>query len=1015
LAGVAAQAAPAAINWTKTYAGASVGIQPASDGLKTSVANYNYYTATNAGNTTLYKVDQMGNVACSTAATELTGEVAQSAPVPVKLHDTNTYIFLTTDHANVYRFPVAGCGVGTWTHDKSHSFKRMSGGVAVCAVGSGDILTASPTIALQDITNGPSQDLVIVPTRYGCTSTDNRVIALDAATLGSIIWQSNKTTAPADYFADGCTIDYDNHLVYCGAHDNGGAFQNTLFAFDYKLSGTIAAFFQNKPGSLVNHAVLRNKKLIVATLEGSVVAYDISAPVSGTNPTESWRLNISGVSFQTAPWAEFRDGFQHVILLRSQDGALRRVDENLAGTGASVVGGALLPAAPGGATFIGNPAIFADQGKLYVGTDNGYIAQVDFTSTGFSSASLEAYANTNTSSTVIYDPVLDFTPGATPTVDRLIAAAVSATQTQVREWHIPWQVGTSNSTSGSGWGNGVSCTTIGDCYKALPNPDDQPCVNVGCNATPNSCTVGTDCASGVCSGGFCSTRECMTHWLPANNGASCAITTDCNGNPNTGVCSDGHCRMTDYSVCPCVNNLSPSCGTGQSCCNGTCLPLTDIHNCGGCGIDCDPISFMHQKQLSGLYSCVTTGGTAHCERNAAACKPPVPGDIIKQHPELQTPGLSQVTFNYMPVSKTAPASCDAYVASTAQASSYYEITSTGNTIAPFVPKTSWNSLPVFGVSVASADQNIIAATPVTLGGAIQISPGLCRSLTANCGGYMIDHQAPATNFSGLYQAPKGNIVAGTAFFDSNWNSAGPAGPAINPVFLNRKIGRFYVGNIPNDGDVSYFDATWNGTAWVFPTVDQFTIIKSYGTSKHVNALTVALRRSNAVEIVAVNGNHPAIDATLAYALDGENIVHLLCDPTITNAGQKCFLPLRDLNLSRTGTDYLDWVDPDNGKQLQPISNIQSLASDPVSGAIIVGGRSTNPLTGGNDMQMIYIDPTGLGARNYGNWPWATSALPGLSLGAVDMRPALSPVGTWHFQLGAYGKGVWQVSTFGVTR
>jgi hypothetical protein len=127
------------------------------------------------------------------------------------------------------------------------------------------------------------------------------------------------------------------------------------------------------------------------------------------------------------------------------------------------------------------------------------------------------------------------------------------------------------------------------------------------------CSAATDCASGVCTGGFCCASACpglaSTNFACNGAGGSCAVAScngtfqDCNTLPGDGCESD---TTTDANncgacgtVCPALPNATPGCAL-SSCGIGSCVTgfndctaspgcetaINAIPNCGGCGLDC---------------------------------------------------------------------------------------------------------------------------------------------------------------------------------------------------------------------------------------------------------------------------------------------------------------------------------------------------------------------------------------------------------------------------------------------
>ncbi len=163
-------------------------------------------------------------------------------------------------------------------------------------------------------------------------------------------------------------------------------------------------------------------------------------------------------------------------------------------------------------------------------------------------------------------------------------------------------------------GNPVICSQNSDCTNG------QLCVGSGswakCVDPSNACTYSSECSAGeVCAGGECLTdcskgatcaagTQCTKGVCEPTTGTQCTSDTQCGG--STPKCVNGSCEPA------CGVGPSPtSCGTGEVCENGACVPNTQpAPNCNlGCAAN--------QQCIDGFcrYTCTTPDGnlSQQCE------------------------------------------------------------------------------------------------------------------------------------------------------------------------------------------------------------------------------------------------------------------------------------------------------------------------------------------------------------------------------------------------------------------
>jgi len=112
-------------------------------------------------------------------------------------------------------------------------------------------------------------------------------------------------------------------------------------------------------------------------------------------------------------------------------------------------------------------------------------------------------------------------------------------------------------------GTGDNCNmdytcSLGQCTNGKCKPADVSC-SPECNLG-QACTAATDCASGVCTGGFCAVPACSPNCV---NGTDCGGSTDCASK----FCNNGTCAAA--TCAPSCNDGQP-CGAATDCASGIC-------------------------------------------------------------------------------------------------------------------------------------------------------------------------------------------------------------------------------------------------------------------------------------------------------------------------------------------------------------------------------------------------------------------------------------------------------------
>ena len=250
-----------------------------------------------------------------------------------------------------------------------------------------------------------ANDVVIVGTAYGCsTTTANRVYGINAIT-GGIIWNHNGTgTYQYDRFT-GLAVDYGRNTVYATTlKTDANHTQNTVIALN-TLTG--ARRWGWDYGGIEAEPVLANGGLFVATRAGILYKLD---PDTGATIWQTTIVTSPGLIIQNV----VVDAAFNTIYVVDTVGVIHALLDTCTG----VVG--LWSSSLSGAMVSAPPALFTnpDVPKLYVGSYNGRVYQLNH-NTGVT----ESYATIYGSSTSVDVVAVTRSPGAVIGGYRLIAEA----------------------------------------------------------------------------------------------------------------------------------------------------------------------------------------------------------------------------------------------------------------------------------------------------------------------------------------------------------------------------------------------------------------------------------------------------------------------------------------------------------------------------------------------------------------------------------------------------------------
>lgn len=178
------------------------------------------------------------------------------------------------------------------------------------------------------------------------------------------------------------------------------------------------------------------------------------------------------------------------------------------------------------------------------------------------------------------------------------------------------------------------CTSDVECEDNQPCTDDRCDENGTCVHANNEAICDDDL---FCNGlDHCKDGACIVHaGDPCVGGAECASLCDETGNTcnkpagtdcgtPTNPCSKTTCDGNGACVGNKVADGTNCGGKSTICCNGNCITVNSVTNCGGCGITCAGSSSCISVASSGVYAC-------GCE--STGC-PPGQGCLGRAGPDL---------------------------------------------------------------------------------------------------------------------------------------------------------------------------------------------------------------------------------------------------------------------------------------------------------------------------------------------------------------------------------------------
>jgi outer membrane protein assembly factor BamB len=300
------------------------------------------------------------------------------APSIVQLADGNWYVLVTTLKAHLYKLLVPASDPTAF---------QLAGGVSLSRPPTScvDSLPGSPAVQLKSRSTGwaGTDDLAIVPTHHNCGDVTNNVIFGVRLSTLAVAWIANNwgELGEMDAASSGCTIDYALNRVYCGTNLAPGRAQATVWALD-TATGRLA--WAKQAGSVVSQLALEPKPanqtwrhLYAVALDNHLHALDPdnaghedwSAPLSANAAVQvTTNLGLGSGSFANLIFATDTAGVVHAVTdYRTVGAALW--DCSFAAS--NLFAPNQIPRATTA------PAVEPAARKVYVGLNDGWVAEVD--------------------------------------------------------------------------------------------------------------------------------------------------------------------------------------------------------------------------------------------------------------------------------------------------------------------------------------------------------------------------------------------------------------------------------------------------------------------------------------------------------------------------------------------------------------------------------------------------------------------------------------------------------------
>jgi hypothetical protein len=304
-------------------------------------------------------------------------------------------IYVADQDGLVYGVPT-DTGQILWAVNPNNA-AQVGAGTTNAFVGAGAVLVKSTSLLF----NGgawflPAHDLLVLGTHNGATTTGNQILGIDGNT-GATIWTTTGNAGgvpPIDIISSTPAIDYVNHAIWVTSRGGGAAGHNTLWKLNPNTGAVLAMAALGDTDSSPSLSFLSDV-LFVGNNTGTLYAVDVA---TGQQVASFATGDGAIVSFPLVLQSPLANTYEVVF---SGATAVHAVNYNKVSHTFSL---AWNPAVA--ITGPSAPISFSGAGKVYVGSSNGFIHEIDL-ATGVDDYQMVVNTVNTGTGAAVGDPALD--------------------------------------------------------------------------------------------------------------------------------------------------------------------------------------------------------------------------------------------------------------------------------------------------------------------------------------------------------------------------------------------------------------------------------------------------------------------------------------------------------------------------------------------------------------------------------------------------------------------------------